>query len=85
MPYEFKKISNNHDRLRDDVIVCEHCSPIMKGESVVLHAKAKDTLIGEMGGFRMIQTSMVVDIDFPHPAVTRITTESGSVYEIRQI
>lgn len=77
--FEFKKIQNNHNALRDDVIVMQTCSPIELHQSVVLLGKGKEF------GTRMVTTSPVVDIDFPHPNITRIKTKSGSIYEIKKL
>jgi hypothetical protein len=79
--YEFKKIQNNHNRLRDDVIIMDSCSPILKGQQVMLTGPPRDLATGG----RMVCTSPVVDIDFPHANITRIITESGSIYEIKKL
>lgn len=75
--YEFKKIKNNHNRLRDDITICHTCSPIVVGESVILFAEPRDS-----GSMRMINTSPVTKIEHINMHTVRVNTESGSVYEI---
>lgn len=80
MRYEFKKILNNHNRLRDDIIIAHTCSKIEIGKCVVLTGRARDLPIGD----RMVNTSPVVEME-KITGGTRIKTQSGSIYEIREI
>lgn len=79
--YEFTKIKADHDRLRDDVILCRTCSPLLVGEPAILMTDSKTPGMS----LRMIRTSPVVKVLHPEPKLTEIHTESGSVYEIREL
>ncbi len=79
--YEFKKIYNNHNRVRDDVIICKICSVITEGESIRLIAEPRDSTID---GIRCIITSQVTKVTVMGKT-TRVVTENGSIYEITEL
>lgn len=77
--YLFKKISNNHERIRDESVECFTCSSIEIGRSVYLTALPRDS-----GAIRCINTSPVKSIVIIGNA-KEILTESGSVYRIEEV
>ena len=81
MKFKFTKIRNNHNNLRDDVIICDTCSKIIIGQSIILTAPGR----GFAGATRVIETSPVKVINNLKEGITRVTTQSDSVYEIEEI
>lgn len=79
MKFIFRKISNNHSRLRDDEVECFHCSTIVVGAPVVLMAPSRDIA----GGQRIIQTSPLTKAE-KTDKIWKIETQSGSKYEIEE-
>ena len=83
MKYKFTKIQNNHNELRDDVILCDTCSDIVIGQPMFLTAPSRDLQVD--GAFRYIHTSPVTAFDKLNESVVRITTRSGSTYDIETL
>ena len=76
--YKFTKVHNNHERLRDDLILCNTCSEIVVGKSVTLMAPPRDS-----GNLRLIETSPVISLTQITPDTVEIHTASGSIYHIQ--
>ena len=77
--YKFVKIKSNHNKIRDESIICDTCSPIELDKVVFLTAPARD-----FGDFRYISTSPVKEIK-KYDNYTLIKTASGSIYKIEEI
>lgn len=73
---EFKKVYNDHSRLRDDLII-GYCDKLpAEGEMFVMVGPPRDS-----GSFRQVNTSPIVkcmNLDMRY----EIHTESGSVYQL---
>jgi hypothetical protein len=78
MKVQFTKIKNNHDRLRDDVIVGTSKVPEV-GKCFCLVALPKGAAT-----FRGVNTSMVMSIDIIDGGWL-LHTRSGSIYEVVEI
>ena len=81
MKFKFTKVQNNHNQLRDDVILCDTCTEIVTGKTVVLTGPGRDFV----GHIRVIETSVVTSFDKLNENLVRITTKSGSVYDIETL
>ena len=80
MKVTFTKISNNHNKLRDDVIVGTSLELPTEGESFRLVAPPRDIRVG----IRDVQTSPVTKI-VDHNIIDKVIkfeTESGSLYQV---
>ena len=77
---KFSKVSNNHNRLRDDVIVgeCEKLPELNK--PFIMYCDPRDTT----EGFRVVNTSRIkeMSVEFSKPNIFDVHTESGSHYKI---
>jgi hypothetical protein len=76
----FKKIKNDHERLRDDEIIGHWQNNPQVGEQFVMYAKPKDP----SASLRCVNTSNVVKID-PIDNGWALHTESGSLYHVTLI
>ena len=81
MKFKFTKIQNHHNALRDDEILCDTCTDIVIGKTVVLTGPGRDY----EGHVRFIETSVVTSFDKLSENLVRITTKSGSVYDIETL
>lgn len=71
----FSKVSNNHNRLRDDIIEGSTNSLPVVGSAFVMFAPPRDS-----GNVRMVNTSVVVKIINSINDVVKFETASGSIY-----
>lgn len=78
--FKFKKLHNDHDRLRDDEFLMDSCSKIEIGKPVILTGPPRDISLGS----RQVNTSPVVSFKENGGEII-VETESGSIYLIREI
>jgi len=74
----FKKIENNHNKIRDDIIE-GHCHDLPEiNKQFVMFAKPRDA-----GDIRIVNTSLVKSCTFFSDTQSYVLrTESGSIYEV---
>ena len=76
----FRKIENNHNKLRDDEIHGEtFCLPVV-GCPFLMVGPPRDISVG----FRQVNTSKIVEILSRKGSVTTFKTESGSIYSVEE-
>ena len=75
----FKKIENNHDKLRDDSIAGTASLLPTIGLPFIMYAKPRDS-----GDIRVVNTSVVTEIITEETTAKIITfkTRSGSIYSV---
>lgn len=73
----FRRIANNHNKMRDDIIKgqTEHLPKL--GESFTMTGPPRDS-----GDFRWVNTSPITEIIFSEGDFTTFKTASGSIYSV---
>lgn len=78
---EFKKIKNDHQRLRDDVIVGMTFALPSEGAQFVMFAESRDKTLPP-GSMRQVNTSIVKEVQKTSEDVYLLQTQSGSTYQV---
>jgi len=76
----FRKVKNNHNRLRDDTIQGQCFNLPKVGKLFVMTAEPKT----ERAFLRRVNTSLVVKCTLKHNVYT-LETQSGSIYKVEML